>query len=55
MNKTSWQPTHDGEDDDACEHGGGAVCEGDDEGVARAVVVDRVVRGVRDQAAEGQA
>ena len=47
--------THDGEDDDACEHGGGAVGECDDERVPRAVVVDGVVGGVGDEAAEGQA
>ena len=46
---------HDGEDDDAGEHGRAAVGEGDDEGVASAVVVHGVVRGVSDQAAERQA
>ena len=46
--------THDGEDYDPGKHWGAAVGKSHDEGVARAVVVDRVVGGVGDQASEGQ-
>ncbi len=36
--------THDGKDDDDCEHGGEAVGESHNDGVPHAVVVGRVVR-----------
>ena len=43
---------HDGEDDEASKDAGGAVGEGDEDGVPVTVVLELVVAGQRDQASK---